>query len=279
MKVAPTGCEAGIEMKTWMAIPREHGAWAMLYAPFLAGWFVTGGVGIPLFLFFVGATFFFFLHEPLFTLFRVHPGQPGSREKYERARRYFVLYLAIALGAIIPLVVYYDRILLLFAGIGAVIFLALQTYLMASKSEKTIFAELLVVVGLTSTAPLVRYILLEQFDELAMILWGLNIAFFTSSIFYVKMRVERFARKEHATARTAHCLLYHAFLVFLLGMFFWYGKLSWLVILAFFPILFRALHTARIQEQRLNLMKIGLAEIGYACVFVILLSMGLQNFG
>lgn len=247
----------------------------MLLAPFLCGWLATGEVGIPLLLFTLCMVFFFFLHDPLFTLVRVHPAQPGSHERKAIARRYLVAYAVLSVGSMIPLVLVYNRILLIPVGLAATLFLVVQTYLMYTRSEKTVFAELLVVVGLTSTAPLVRYVLIGRLDELGVTLWILNIAFFTSSIFYVKMRVERFARKGNAPKRTKHCLLYHVLLILLLGILFFYGRLHLLVVLAFVPIVIRAIRTMWIQEQRLNLMRIGLTEIAYTCLFVILLSAGL----
>jgi hypothetical protein len=126
------------------------------------------------------------------------------------------------------------------------------------------------------TAPGAYYVVTGTFDPFCLLLWGLNIVYFTSSIFYVKMRVSRFAKKKDAQRLTWQCVSYHALLAAGLGALLLVNWITGVVALAFLPILIRAFAGIKAEKGKLNLKRIGIAESIYTLLFVVGLAWGLR---
>lgn len=260
-------------------IPREHGAWAMLYVPFAVAVATFAGPlwrAIP---FLIGMTAAFFAHEPLMSVLRLDPSRPQNREKRRHAFVWLFVYSFVAAVSILPLVIMQHLWYLLLLGAVTGILLVIHGYLVTELSQRSFAAEFLGVICLTSSSAAARYVLAGELDRTAFFLWGLNVLYFTSSIFFVKMVVSRYAKKSEAGSLTLQCALYHLLLAVGLG---WLilggeGKGPVLAAIAFAPIFIRTLYAMVAPPRKLNLKRLGLTEIAYSLFFVALLSVGMRS--
>ena len=248
-------------------IPQEHGAWAMLYAPLLIAVLVIGKFALPALLFLLATTAIFLAHEPLSILVKLNPKRPSSPQIFRAAKIWLIIYLVIACAATAPLLFVYQRWLLLPFGVLLVVLLSTHIYLAAKREERSVGGEFLGVISLTLTAPGAYYVVTGRLEQMSVWLWLLNIVYFTSSIFYVKMRVSRFAKKNTAQTLTWQCLAYHLALALALIICIWHGWLTAFAALAFLPIVLRALIGLKPQTGKLNLKRIGIAESIYTIIF------------
>lgn len=248
----------------------------MLYAPLLIALLFAGRFEIPALLFVVVVTLAFLAHEPLATLARFYSAQATRKDQLQQARTWLMIYAFIAAPACALLLFSYRRWHLLTIGALLLVLLGLHTYLTAKRLERQFIGEFLGVLSLTLTAPAAYYVALGQFDQRALCLWMLNLLYFSSAVFYIKMRVSRSIKKSNASQLTWQCAGYHAALLIGISLLVWRGGFSLLVLLAFVPVIGRAFSAMRLEEQRLNLKRIGIAEVGYTLVFMLFLVFGLR---
>jgi hypothetical protein len=105
----------------------------------------------------------------------------------------------------------------------------------------------------------------------------IHVLYFSSSIFYVKMRVSRYANKSSAESLTRKCAVYHLFLTATVGVLVWSRVVPALLVPGYLPVLIRAIWGILKQESRLNLKKIGLAEIGFTLIFVVFAALSFRR--
>ena len=262
-------------MKFKPPIPHEHGAWAMLYAPMLIAILALGRFELAVVLFLIATTAIFLAHEPLAVLVKLNPNRPSSPQIFRASKWWLAIYCAIAMAATMPLLLHYERWLLAPFGVVLLALLSTHIYLASKREERTISGEFLGVISLTLTAPSAYYVLTGKLDMFCLLLWGLNIVYFTSSIFYVKMRVSRFAKKKDADALTWQCLGYHVLLAAGIGALMWMNWITGVAALAFLPVILRTFAGLKKEKGKLNLKRIGIAETVYTLLFVIFLAWGL----
>ena len=255
-------------------VPHEHGAWAMLYAPMIIAVAVLGRYELSAWLFLLATTMIFLAHEPLAVLVKLNPKRPSSPQIFRESKWWFAIYSALAIAATLPLIIRYQRWYLLPFGVVLLALLSAHIYLASRREERTIGGEFLGVISLTFTAPCAYYVITGKLDWFCLLLWALNIVYFTSSIFYVKMRVSRFAKKKDAMKLTWQCVGYHLLLGATLGFLLWQGWVSIVAVIAFVPILLRT--AAGLEKGKFNLKRIGIAESAYTLLFVVFLVWGLK---
>jgi hypothetical protein len=263
-------------MKIKPPFPHEHGAWAMLYAPLLIAVLVLGRFELPILFFLLATTAIFLAHEPLAVLVKLNPKRPSSPQIFRASKWWLAIYSVVAIAATLPLILQYQRWWLVPFGVVLLAFLTAHIYLAAQREERTIGGEFLGVISLTFTAPGVYYVVTGRLDHFCLLLWALNIVYFTSSIFYVKMRVSRFAKKKNARRLTWQCAGYHVLLMALLGWLMWQGEITLVAATAFLPIVVRTFAGMKEQQRKLNLKRIGIAESVYTLLFVVFLVWGMS---
>lgn len=263
-------------MKFKPPIPHEHGAWAMLYAPMLIAVVVLGRFELSVLLFLIATTGTFLAHEPLAVLVKLNPKRPSSPQIFRESKWWLAIYSAIVIAATAPLLLHYQRWLLAPFGVVLLVLLSAHIYLASKREERTIGGEVLGVISLTLTAPSAYYVLTGKLDRFCLLLWILNIVYFTSSIFYVKMRVSRFAKKKDAQSLTWQCASYHVLLITGVGGMMWVNWMTAMAAVAFLPITIRAFVALKPEKGKLNLQRIGIGETVYTLLFVIFLAWGLR---
>ncbi len=262
---------------TWgeMPVPKEHGAWALVYGPLAGATLAFGVLDARLALLFLAATAFFVSHEPLARLARLAP-QAAASERRARWKAWAFAYIGAGVLAGVCLIQFWALPLLpwMAAAIGPLF--ALHLRFVARRSERETAGELLGVFGLTATAPVTYYVFQQRLDWLALGFWVLNLLYFASGIFFVKMTVSRHVGKTEAARRVRDCLGYHLLLLPLaaaVGL--TMGK-PVTAAAAMTPIVARALIGIWRPPARLSLKRVGYREVIFTILFVGVLGLGFR---
>lgn len=212
------------------------------------------------------------------------------RGRGARAASLWLLCYSITLavtGAV--LVLSYRRTDLLWLTVPAALLAGWQAWQRRSTRrhvDRSQLGELAAVAGLCLSAPAVFIAAEGELSRMALIIWGACFAFFSSSVFYVKMLVEA----GHATAAPQlvrwrlimPTLAYHLVLLgALLALFrLLDGPVATPVLLAYTPILVRAFaHCARRSATIPRLRRVGLQEMAFTVWFAVFLSIAANAAG
>jgi hypothetical protein len=220
-------------------------------------------------LLFLVVTALFLAHEPLARLARLRPVH-SDQNRRDYWLKWLLIYGIVAVAMGVTLVGIYRLWGLLPMGLAVSLLLLIHIWLIGRRQERQLWGELLGVIGLTSSVPVTYYALSGQINEEALLLWLLNILYFTSAIFYVKMTVSRHvrSRQREAKRRTRQNILYHTFLVIAVLLLVWFGKVPGWTLLAYLPIVTRAFLGIAMRSPRLNLKRVGYTEVIYTLIFV-----------
>jgi hypothetical protein len=236
----------------------------------LLGFIVGRGFSWRTLALFFAATFVFFSRTPLVTWARgVKAGKPLGT-----APRFAILYLLLAAVAGLPLLFVAGLWGLMgFAAAGAAI-LGLNTMQGLEREDRTATGEIAAILGMTLTAPAALYVTRLSLDRGAALLWLLCVLYFSSSVFYVKMRVAaRHEKRPGDLARLRRTsIVYH---VAMLAIAAWIG---WAALISVLPIAMRALIFAARPGRALNLQRIGWTEVAYSVFFLTVAGAGLRLY-
>ena len=253
-----------------LGLPKEHGAWAMLYVPFVVGTLVAARFSWRMVMLALSVTFLFIARESLLAWWR---GRSRGQTLVEARRMMVYLSLAAVFGA--PLVLFYQLFWLVPLGIVTLALLAINARQAVRREDRSIGGETMAILGLTLTAPTAYYTASGASDGTALWLWAMCALYFTSSVFYVKLRVHWLNRRKPEARRHSWrlCALYHSFLLGALMVFAITGSLNLLTLVAFAPALARSFWQLAKPAAGLNLRRIGVMEILYSLVFLVFITM------
>ena len=105
-----------------MKLPKEHGAWAMLYVPLVAGALVAGSCSWRVVLIALAMTFIFVARESVLAWWRAH--RPGGNKR--ESLRAMLTYLALAGASSAPLILISHLFWLAPLGLAAIALLAVN---------------------------------------------------------------------------------------------------------------------------------------------------------
>ncbi len=256
-------------------MPKEHGAWAVLYGSFLAGVGVAGRMTVPVALLFVGVSALALAGGAFGLLCRMPAGEEAA-ERRRHARAWLLLYGSAAAAALSPLLLVWRSDFLAVFGLGAVAFLITRAILVHRRDERTIFGELAGTAGLSMVGPLAHAVAVGAVQPTGLALWPVLFLFFASGVFYVRMRIQWMAARRKgimALSRPSRraCLLYHLLLIVLAPLLAGLHIIPWPALLGFVPALWRAAGGLHAREPRLDLRRLGWSETALAASFVLLL--------
>lgn len=256
-------------------VPKEHGAWAVLYGSFLAGVGVAGRFTLPVALCLVGITAAAFANASLAILARSNAGEVPM-ERCRHALTWFLLYGVVAAAALVPLLTVFRMTFLLPFGMTAAFFLLLRAYLIRERDDRTLIGELVGAAGLTMVGAVGHAVSAGEVRPISAVLWLLLWLFFAGGIFYVRMRVHGMVAQRKATPGASNpafwsCTIYHALLLVAMPALAAARIVPWPVLLAFAPAVWRAAVGLRQENTRLDLRRLGWSEVAVATSFVILL--------
>ncbi|HXF05323.1 MAG TPA: YwiC-like family protein [Blastocatellia bacterium] len=261
-----------MSLRAQWKLPKEHGAWAMVSVSLALGMLVARQVSGRLILLIISVMALFIARESLVAWWRAR--QRGrSVPEAERLARF---YLAVALVTGAPLVLWHHLLGLVPLGLLAGVLLLLNLRQAESLEDRTVLGEILAITGLTLAAPAAYYVARGRWESTALWLWVLSALYFTSSVFYVKLRVLSAGRRREEAQRSVwrQCLFYHSFLLAALVLLAVTGRVNLFVLCAFVPILARTLWALLRPVRWLNLTRIGILEIVYSLIFLVFLTLG-----
>jgi hypothetical protein len=263
-----------MSLRSALKLPKEHGAWAMLYVPFVLGVAVAGRVNWPVLLLLLSTTAAFISRESLLVYWRARAREREAAD----AGRTLLLYLALAATFGSPLIFAFKLFWLIPLGLVGAALLFINGKQATRMEERETTGEIMAIVGLTMTAPAAYYVACGRWDMTAFWLWLLSALYMASSVFYIKLRVYRLNPRKQAEQRQAFrsCAFYHSFLVVALPALIFAESLGLFTFIAFAPALVRTFWGMFAPQSKVNLMRAGILEIVYSLVFLVCAAIGLR---
>jgi hypothetical protein len=263
-----------MSLRSTLKLPKEHGAWAMLYVPFVLGIAVAGSVNWPVLLLLLSTTAVFISRESLLVWWRARSRGRASGE----AGRMLLVYLALAASFGLPLLFAFNLYWLMPIALAGVALLLINGKQALRLEERTLMGEVMAICGLTLTAPAAYYVAGGRWDKTAFWLWLLSMFYFASSVFYIKLRIYRLNPRKQAEQRQAwqSCVFYHSFLIVALAVLIFAGDLSVFAFIAFAPVLIRTFWGLFKPKTQVNLTRAGILEIAYSLVFLVCATLGFR---
>ena len=263
-----------MSLRSALKLPKEHGAWAMLYAPFILGVAVAGRVNWPVLLLLLSTTAVFISRESLLVYWRA---RARGRDAAEVGRT-LLLYLALAAAFGAPLVLAFKLFWLIPLGLIGAALLLINGKQATRMEERGTTGEIMAIAGLTMTAPAAYYAADGRREMTAFWLWLLSALYMASSVFYIKLRVYRLNPRKQAEQRKAwrSCAAYHSFLIVALPALIFAGSLGLFAFIAFTPALVRTFWGMFMPKTKVNLTRAGILEIVYTLVFLVCAALGFR---
>ncbi|HEB34466.1 MAG TPA: hypothetical protein ENI18_01285 [Candidatus Aminicenantes bacterium] len=259
-------------------IPKEHGAWVILTLPYFVGATVGGGISGRGILGFFGILLLFLSKQPLHLILKMNFSEVRlQRIKKGELWQAFLLFLGCGTGIFLRLIFRYRLGDLIKIGLIALFLFLFHTYLALYRKERTLIGELLGVALLTISAPVGVVLSGGKLSRGTLILWLLNVFYFSGSIFYIKMR------KKAARARkkipsfplninlVKECLAYIVLLIIILVLLVFTKGVPVLVPLAFIPMVIYILWSIIVLRPRFEIMKQGLIQTSLSLIFGVLI--------
>ena len=274
-----------------LIVPREHGAWGLLFVPMITGAGValrSSGNIFPFVLLVTAALTLFWLRTPLESLIGTSPIHAETKD--ERLSVWFaVFYLAAVSGLALSMLLWGGQNPKLWSiGAAAGFFFAGQM-LLKQLSKRTrrknsaqtlrMLSEVTGTVGLAASAPAAYYVITGRLDPTAWALWFANLLFAGNQIHYVQLRIHT-ARVEGLRAKLARGWAFatgQALMTAMVTILCVSGWLPRVASLAFAPILFRGWYYFIQRPAPLAVRRLGWSELTQAIAFCVLL-IGIFSF-
>ncbi|MDM8531281.1 YwiC-like family protein [Anaerolineales bacterium HSG25] len=254
-------------------LPREHGAWVMLFTPLTLGWLLAPVWQAQISLFFVASLSFFLLRHPL-TVFVKRWNRPSKDWQY--LQRWAVIYGGITVISGGWLVFINQFWWLLPAALLGGLLLLFNLWLVSKRQDMSVVGELTGIFGLAMGAPMAYYVSSGQFAPLAFLLWLINFLYFGGTVFYVKLKVRqqpRLPEPESVLDRFLQakvCLGYQLLVFAILTVLILQNDfLVWGTYLIFVPATLKMVWGAwQWQDKKsLNLKRLGMIELVHTFIF------------
>lgn len=263
-----------MSLRTRLKLPKEHGAWAMLYVPFVLGVTVAWRLSWAVLLLLAATSALFIARESLLVWWRART-RGRTTENSQQAGRLLLIYGLIATAGGLPLILAYRFYWLLPLALIGCALLVVNGKQATQFEDRSVQSEIIAIAGLTMTAPAAYAVARGAWDQTALWLWALSAAYFASSVFYVKLRVTGLHAKRPEDKQRARrqCIAYHAFLPAALAAAVVTRSLPLFVLMAFAPVLGRTLWSLLKPANSLNLKRIGITEIIYSLIFLLFITL------
>ena len=263
-----------------LIVPREHGAWGLLFVPLISGAAVgvaASGMNASVVLLAIVALALFWLRTPVESLLGTTPMKAQGREERRTVWSVVMALSGVAVASLIALMWGGRNLALLPMGAIAALLFFVQTAVMRMGRKFRMTAQLIGAAGLTSTAAAAYYVAVGHFDQRALLLWVANWIFAANQVHFVQLRIHA-ARAENFGEK------------FFRGRMFFFGQtavlailaaavfLRWLPLLpalAFLPVLARGYYWFVARPQPLLVRTLGWSEMKQGMAFGVLLVVGM----
>lgn len=265
-------------------IPKEHGTWGMAFIPFLTGLNAARQFNLPSLFALLAIFFLFLLRQPLLLIWRGRAMKGRTYPAPQGAFAWLSIYALISLALTAPLIFHYELYFLIAFGAAFIVFLRLNLADSLGKSSRSYRAEFTGIAGLTMTAPVSLYVSTGEISSEGLYLWLLNYLFFSSTVFYVKMKVTAIAAKHSLGGLTEKiklghsCILYHALVVIFVGLLGLLGAIPFLAPLAFAPTVIIVAHGVLKLNSTTSIRRVGYLQVAHSLAFAFLISWIYSNW-
>ena len=261
-------------LRKHLAIPTEHGAWAMLLGPFAAGLGLAWQLDLAVLWALIGMLLLFLARQPLIILVKALSGR-RPRDDAQPALVWLTIYGGLAL---IPaaLLIAADRWAIFWLILPALSALVWQLWLVTRRAERQMTVELAGSGALALAAPAAYLAATGRLDSVAVSAWLLCWFQSVAAIVYVYLRLEQ-RRLSAMPARSLQwvmgrrAVLYHTFNFVASSALSAARVLPPLVPLAFAAMLAEALRGVFRPAVGVKPQVLGLTQVAVTAVFVVLL--------
>jgi len=247
-----------------LMLPKEHGAWAMLLMPYLLGTLVAGwGAGRPSLL----------LLTSILTLFTAsRPLELALRDRRSDAVARLVLYAGLGGATGVFLLIGYQRWALLPVAATAGGALGAQLLLRRRRLDRTWPARLVSIAALSATGPAAYYAATGALDRRTLALWLIALLYSGASVFYVRLYYRPPSKQKGDAGERARrqMLVYLIVAVVVMAgatIVGWFPPLGVVILI---PLAAKLLMAWGKRDSRPSLKRIGMTEMGYSGLFVVL---------
>lgn len=256
-------------------LPKEHGAWAVLLIPMFVAVLITQTFSLDMLFLLLSALLAFMSYPPLHAVLREYSGTPQGRMKYFQSKFWAIVYVALSIVFVIPILADGYRNIIPIALLGAVALVG--NYFLTIRYPKTIPSDLFAVFGLTLSGPASYYVLKGSYDQTAFMLWILNVLFFGSCVFYVHMKIRAASLKKYNWSLLEklrlgkYTIVYHFFALSVVAFFGIRHVAPQPGLLAFMPITLQAFYGTLRLSSRVQFKRLGYLLIAHSILFGIIL--------
>ncbi len=257
-------------------IPKEHGAWAVLFVPMAIAAALEERISVNFIILALASLSVFLAYHPIQIILRNTIGAKQPVERVMAARTWAALYLITAafLGGI--LLYQGFRLLAPIGLLGAALFVL--NFFLTRIGPKSVSSDFSAVAGLTLTGPSASYVLTGDLTAGTVSAWLLTILFFGSSVFYVHMKIAATGfKRESMSWRDRFSvgqlnLLYHVVVLVILFVLIANRFTPLLAMLAFVPIFLHAVFGTIRLSSGVRFKRLGFLLLGHSLIFGVLLS-------
>ncbi len=260
-------------MKISSVLPKEHGAWGVLFIPFFVSAAVASCFDLKMILLLFGIFFLYISRKSIEELFRA--SKHNDRLIKNKFYYFLIIFITVGLLFIIPIFLLYDLTWLPAFGF---IFICLQwinILQIRKRKQRTVTAELIGIAGLCLSAPIAYYVATGEIEKTALLMWIISFAYFARGVLYVKLRLSvvaaraQFADLYERMKYSKGYIFFHLALItstfFLLIMF----QKPFLII-SYLPIAIQSFLGISRMNTKLNVPRIGYIEVSHSILFGIL---------
>jgi hypothetical protein len=263
-----------------LIIPREHGAWGILLVPLATGaslGLLAGGSAQGLAAFTLVALALFWLRTPVESWAGASPIRARAPGELRLVRRTAMALAVVAAGGLAWLLWGGRNRALLGIGCAAGAAFLIQSIVKRVWRSARTAAQAIGAAGLTSTAPAAYYVATGRLDTTAWVLWAANLLFAINQIQFVQLRIHaaRAADRREKLSLGRGFLIAQTVLAGLLATACAAGVFRWYAAAAFLPVLYRGFAWFAARPGPLAIHRLGKSELAYACVFGVLLVLGI----
>lgn len=248
-----------------------------MLVPFFAGIFAIGKPGIPTLLLFVCVVSLYLLRgcAEFYLVYR-----SKQKELYQNINLFYRYSFSIVLKFLITallLLFYFQLWNLLILGIIALSLFGLYYFLESSKQSSRIFQELIVILGLTLTAPAAYYVTVGKWDKNVILLWSLNIIFFQLGLLYVHTKIVLHKKRKQIIClrdKLFYCrnlMGGWGFAVIILYVLFLTGFIRPAFFVVLLPVAIHMIIGIFFHKKELKIKRMGYAQVGQDILFLIIL--------
>jgi len=260
-------------------LPREHGAWGILLVPLITGATVAllrGGVLVPVLLFLLASMSLFCLRTPVEAALGTSAQRIDTPAERRLVAGAIAGYLAVAAVALVVLLRHGSNPGLLMLGAIAAACFAAQAALRKLGRATRMVAQMVGLIGLTSTATGAYYVSTGHLDTTAWMIWAANWLFAANQVHMVQLRIHnaKVAGLKERLARGWKFLAGEILTVVLLVGFFHFRLLPKMSVVAFHPMLLRGAAWFFKKPRPLRVHRLGWMELCFALIFGVMFVSG-----